>query len=99
MVKDVTSIRHNAVYVRLSRQADGVAVGRTAMPRLPSSWRKIWTDAGRSDITPFVSSTVKTIPTDLVMEGAGRFQHHRTAACEGGGVNAGKNFHARGGSE
>jgi hypothetical protein len=35
VVKDVMSLRHNALYVRLLRQADGVAVGRVAMARLP----------------------------------------------------------------
>jgi hypothetical protein len=73
VLKDVTGIKHNAVYIRLSRQPDGVAVGRTAMPRLPSSFRQVWADAGRSDITPFVSSTVKTIPTDWVMDGSADF--------------------------
>ncbi len=73
VLRDVASIRHNAVYVRLLRQPDGVAIGRTAMPHLPSSRREIFLGAGRSNTTPFVSSTVKTIPTDFVMRGSADF--------------------------
>jgi hypothetical protein len=73
VLRDVTSIRRNAVYMRLVRQADGVAVGHTAMPRLPSSQRQIMMDAGRSDITQFVTSTLKVAPTDMVMDGAAEF--------------------------
>ena len=73
VLKDVAAIRQNAVYLRLVRQPDGVAVGRVALPELPSSRRQILLGAGRSNITPFVSSMVKTIPTDMVMSGAAEF--------------------------
>jgi hypothetical protein len=73
VIRDFTSIRHDAVYARLIRQADGVAVGRVAMPRLPSSRRQVLLGAGRSNTTPFVSSSCKTIPTDYVMEGSADF--------------------------
>jgi hypothetical protein len=45
-LKDFTSIRQNALYLRLVRQADGVAIGRTAMPKLPSSKRQMMLSAG-----------------------------------------------------
>jgi hypothetical protein len=73
VLHDLESIRHNAVYARLVRKPDGVAVGRTAMPRLPSSRRNVLLGAGRSNITPFVSSTVKAIPTQLLMNGSAEF--------------------------
>jgi hypothetical protein len=73
VVTDYESTRHNALYVRLVRQADGVAVGRTAMPRLPSSVRQAMLDGGRSDLSSFVSSSVQIIPTDMVMSGAADF--------------------------
>lgn len=73
VLKDVAGIRMNAVYLRLLRQADGVAVGRTALPQLPSSRRQILLGAGRSDTTAFVSSTTKSVPTDLVMDGSAEF--------------------------
>ena len=73
VLKDMASIRQNALYLRLLRQPDGVAVGRTALPRLPSSRRQILLGAGRSNITGFVSSTTKTIPADMVMSGSAEF--------------------------
>jgi hypothetical protein len=73
LLKDVAAIRHNALYLRLLRQPDGIAVGRTAMPHLPSSRRQVLVGAGRSNITPFVSSDVKTIPTEQVMTGSAQF--------------------------
>jgi hypothetical protein len=73
VLRDVMSMRHNALYVRLLRQPDGVAVGRVAMARLPSSRRQVLLSSGRSNTTPFVSSTVKVIATDLVMQGDAEF--------------------------
>jgi hypothetical protein len=73
VLKDLAAIRSNAIYLRLIRQADGVAIGRTAMADLPSSMRTVLMGAGRSTITPFVSSTVKVVPTDMVIKGAAEF--------------------------
>ncbi|MDB5173107.1 MAG: SpoIVB peptidase [Phycisphaerales bacterium] len=73
VLKDVATIRENAVYLRLLRKPDGIAVGHTALPRLPSSRRQILLGAGRSNTTPFVSSTVKSVPTELVMTGSAEF--------------------------
>jgi hypothetical protein len=66
--------RHDAVYLRLVRQQDGVAVGRTALPLLPSGQRQVLLEAGRSDTTAFVSSATKVIPADRVMTGQAEFQ-------------------------
>lgn len=73
VLKDVAAIRQNAVYLRLLRQPDGVAVGRVALPDLPSSRRQLLLGAGRSNITPYVSSRVKSVPTDMVMSGSAEF--------------------------
>jgi hypothetical protein len=73
VVRDVEAIRHDAVYVRLVRSADGVAVGHVEMPHLPSSQRQIMLGSGRSDITPFVTSMVKVVPSGLVMTGSAEF--------------------------
>jgi hypothetical protein len=92
VLKYVASIRNNAVYMRLVRRADGVAVGRTAMPFLPSNVRQVLLDSGRSDITAFVSSTVKVIPTDLVMTGSADFSItiERQGKVETGSPKGGK---------
>jgi hypothetical protein len=92
VLKDVAAIRENAVYIRLLRQPDGVAVGRVALPELPSSRRQILLGAGRSNITPFVSSTVKIIPTEMVMSGSAEFAItiDPTAKVEVAGPRGGK---------
>jgi hypothetical protein len=72
-LKDMTAIRHDALYLRLIRQPDGVAVGRTALAQLPSSRRQILLASGRSDTTQFISSTVKVIPTTRVIAGSAEF--------------------------
>jgi len=73
VLKDLAAIRDDALYVRLVCQPDGVAIGRTALQRLPSSRRQILMGAGRSATTAFVSSMVKVIPTQDVMSGAAEF--------------------------
>jgi hypothetical protein len=72
-LKDLLGVRHDAVYVQLMRKPDGVAIGRTAMPHLPSSRREVLLGAGVSDTTAFVSSTLKIVPTNMVMDGAANF--------------------------
>lgn len=74
VLRDVSAIRHDAIYVRLLRQPDGVAIGHTAMPKLPSSRRQIMIGAGRSDVTQFVSSALKIVPTARVMSGSAEFE-------------------------
>jgi len=83
VLQDFLSVRHDAVYVRLVRQADGVALGRSALPRLPSSVRQVMLDAGRSDTTAFISSEVKIFPSNLVMDGSADFAITIQAAGHG----------------
>jgi hypothetical protein len=73
VLRDYTAIRRDALYLRLLRQHDGVAIGRTAMPRLPSSRRRVIMGAGLSNATQFVSSNVKIVAVDYTMSGAARF--------------------------
>lgn len=73
VLRDLLSVRHDAVYMRLMRQPDGVAIGRTAMSRLPSSRRRVLLGAGLSNTTAFVSSTVKTVAMEYVMSGSAQF--------------------------
>ncbi|MEO6435356.1 MAG: hypothetical protein ABIP55_06290, partial [Tepidisphaeraceae bacterium] len=74
VIRELLSIRHNAIYLRLLRQPDGIAIGRTAMPNLPSSRREVLLGAGRSNTTPFVSSTTKIMPTDHLISGSAQFE-------------------------
>jgi len=73
VMRDVTSVRHDSLYLRLTRREDGVAIGRTAMPLLPSSRRRVLLGAGLSNTTAFISSTVKAVPSDYVMTGGVQF--------------------------
>ncbi|HVT87630.1 MAG TPA: hypothetical protein VHD56_02155 [Tepidisphaeraceae bacterium] len=70
VIDDITSVREDAVYVRLMRQVDGVAIGHTTLPRLPGSRRQILLDSGRDEITPLMGSTVKIIKSELAMSGS-----------------------------
>jgi hypothetical protein len=70
ILRDISGVRRDAIYVRLLRQPDGVAVGRVAMDLLPSSRRQVLLGAGRSNVTPFVSSSVQVIRTPFVMRGS-----------------------------
>jgi hypothetical protein len=74
VLREMAAIRHDAVYIRLTRQPDGIAIGRTAMPNLPSSRRQVLIGAGRSNTTPFVSSTVKVIPAGNLVQGSAQFE-------------------------
>src|SRR5204862_6065700 len=74
VLRDITGFRHDAVYMRLIRQADGIAIGRTAMRALPSSRREVFLGAGRSNTTPFVSSATKILPAGYLMSGAAQFE-------------------------
>lgn len=74
VVKQVASIRSDALYIRLMRQSDGISIGRTALPKLPGSRRQILIDSGRSDISEFVSAVTKIMPTEVVMTGSADFQ-------------------------
>ncbi len=69
VLRDISAIRHNALYMRLVRQPDGVAIGRAAMPNLPGSRRQVIMGAGRSNTTAYVSSTTKSMPMEMVMNG------------------------------
>jgi hypothetical protein len=91
-LRDVAAVKRTNLYLRLLRQADGVAIGRTAMPALPSSRRQVILGSGWSNVTPFVSSTTKSVPTQFVLDGAADFmitiEHdvRRTRKSEGKGA-------------
>ncbi len=74
VLDDILPLPHNALYVQLMRQQDGVAIGHTAMPHLPSSRRQVLMQEGISDTTPFISSNLKIVPTPFLMTGSADFQ-------------------------
>ena len=74
VLREVSALRHDAVYLRLLRQPDSVAVGHVAMAKLPGSRRQILIGSGRSDVTTFSSSARVVVPTPHVMSGSADFE-------------------------
>lgn len=73
VLQDVASLRSDNLYLRLTRRADGVAIGRTALNRLPSSRRQLLIDSGRSNVSEFNSDVIKTVATNQVISGSADF--------------------------
>jgi len=69
-IQTATSVKKDAIYLRLVRPGDGVAVGRTALPKLPASRRALLMASGRGDVTAMSTGKVKTISTSLVFAGS-----------------------------
>jgi hypothetical protein len=74
VLRETLSVRTDAVYLRLVRSRDAVAVGRVAMPGLPASKRKILADAGRSDVAEYLTSDVVVLPQEFVVTGSAELQ-------------------------
>jgi hypothetical protein len=74
VLRDLSSFRHDAIYMRLVRQPDGIAIERTAMRSLPGSRREVLLGAGRSNVTPFVNSTTKVVRTPFLLQGSAEFE-------------------------
>ena len=69
---ELSALRGDAIYLRLTAAASpqGVAVGRTALPKLPPSQRRLLAASGRTQITAYLPSITRTIPVQWVMTGA-----------------------------
>jgi hypothetical protein len=72
-IRDVLSADSTAVYAMLQLPEQGLAYGRTELPRLPSSRRAMVQTATTTGVTPYVQwLTVKT-PVEAVTSGELRF--------------------------
>ena len=69
-LQTLNSIRRDALYVKLVRPNEGIAVGRTAMPKLPASRKALLMSSGRGDVAVMSNVDVKIIPTSLVFQGS-----------------------------
>ncbi len=69
ILNQITQVRSNALYARLSLQPEGLAIGRASLPRLPASMRHVLANSGRSDITAYMTSQTASVATDFVIEG------------------------------
>ena len=65
----VSAVRRDCLYVRLIRLEPGVAVGRVAMPSLPSSRRQVLLSGRPHLVSELVRSEVRTFPSRWVFDG------------------------------
>lgn len=70
VLREQTAMSVEAVYLRLGRDADGVAVGRTAMPRLPGSRRQMLGNAGVPELSDIAGAVSRVERLPFVMSGA-----------------------------
>ena len=69
ILNQITQVRSNALYARLSLQPEGLAIGRAPLPHLPAAMRHVLANTGRSDITAYMTSRTASVATDFVIEG------------------------------
>jgi hypothetical protein len=71
VANELADLPSDAVYLRLvATGSPGIAVGRTAMTRLPPSQRHLLTNSGNAQISVYTPSTVRTISVPWVMTGS-----------------------------
>ena len=69
VVRRILSIRRDALYLVLQLPDQGIAVGRSEMPRLPSSRKAMIATPTSTLAVPFVESAETIVPTDVVVQG------------------------------
>lgn len=72
-----TRFKSDAIYIRLTRPARGLAVGRTALQKMPGSKRTLLQGAGTSSgktIAEVSESVTKIMPVDYVVSGTSQIQ-------------------------
>lgn len=62
--------RNDALYVRLASTAQGVAIGRTQLAKLPPSKRATLTASGRPDLAAIDDASLSIVPMDVVITGS-----------------------------
>lgn len=68
-LRRVMGVRRDAMYLVLQLPEQGIAVGRSEMPRLPSSRRAIIATPTTTAATPYTDAEVTVVPTDGVVQG------------------------------
>lgn len=72
-LQQMLSYRSDAIYMALQLPDEGLAVGQTEMPRLPSSRRAILETPTRTDSMPFAGLVDKVFNSDVVIFGEASF--------------------------
>ncbi len=68
-LQEMYSYRSDAIYITLQLPEQGLAVGRTEMPKLPSSQRAILQSPTRTDVMPYPRLVDKVFDSDAVING------------------------------
>ena len=64
------TIRNDALFVRLSSNDPGIAIGRTQLAKLPPSRRSVLGTSGRTALAVLDGSAVSIVPVDVVITGS-----------------------------
>ena len=84
VINEVVNVRRAALYLRLTREAPGVSVGRVSLGRLPQSRAQLLHAGGRNDVSSFLDMPTRSQPTDLVLSGSASLSMTVEAAPVGG---------------
>lgn len=68
--------RNDAIYVRLTGLKEGMAIGRTPLPKLPPSRRAVLGASGRPDTVMLSDDQLSVVPMDCVISGTAEATIH-----------------------
>ncbi|NJL31070.1 MAG: hypothetical protein HC898_05275 [Phycisphaerales bacterium] len=69
-LQELATLRDDALYLSMTVPGEGLAVGRTELPLLPSSRRAMLTAPSGTSVSPMGSWTQKIIPMEAVVQGS-----------------------------
>ncbi len=70
VARELTSSNSRTLYMRLATQQEGLSVGRTALPKLPESKRRVLGQPGRPDVLQYTPSYTSETAWDMPIAGS-----------------------------
>lgn len=70
VARELTQLTSRTLYMRLATQQEALSVGRTALPKLPESKRRVLGQPGRPDVLQYTPSYTSQTPWDLPVSGS-----------------------------
>ena len=70
VLNDISSLRSDAIYVRIALASKGVALGRAAMGDIPSTHRQMLLATGRPDVAEYAPAIITQVAADSVISGS-----------------------------
>ncbi|WP_432800225.1 hypothetical protein [Poriferisphaera sp. WC338] len=83
VLKIVLGVKHDSMYLVMNLADKGIAIGRSALPGLPSSRRAMIMNKTNTYATPYVEFAESEINTGLAVQGALNFQVKVVKKAEG----------------